>query len=246
MPATPLAAFSEAVSSLLRLAVPPIGIAFRDSTDTTDTPPVGVAHPAPTVDGRTGAVAASCVFWTKAVDRVFSTVAADHGNCSVGSYTHGFKSLSEVTEKQDVAALVGSGWVGMEEFPRVPAVRDRPSSIVYGPLDRMPVEPDVVYIRLNAKQAMMLDDAMGGVRFEGKPQCHIMAIAKDDREIAVSVGCMLSRVRTGMSNNELSCAIPASRLGEVAAALRANAETEGQVAAYAAADAARFAGSATS
>lgn len=246
MPATPLAALSDEVSRLLRLAAPPIGIAFRDSTDATGAAPVGVAHPAPTADGRTGAAAASCVFWMKAVGEVFSTVAEDHGNCSVGSYTHGFKTLSEVADRQDVAALVGSGWVGMEDFPRVPAVRDRPASIVYGPLDRMPVEPDVVYIRLNAKQAMVLDDAMGGVRFEGKPQCHIMAIAKDDREIAVSVGCMLSRVRTGMSNNELSCAIPASRLGEVVAALRANAGTERQVAAYAAADAARFAGSATS
>jgi uncharacterized protein (DUF169 family) len=244
MPATPLAALSAEVSSLLRLAVPPVGIAFRDGTDTPGAAPIGRTHPAPTSDGRTGAVAASCVFWTKAVDGVFSTVAGDHGNCSVGSYTHGFKSLPEVADKQDVAALVGSGWVGMEDFPRVPAVKDRPASIVYGPLDRMPVEPDVIYIRLNAKQAMVLDDAMGGVRFEGKPQCHIMAIAKDGQEIAVSVGCMLSRVRTGMSNNELSCAIPASRLGEVVAALRANAETERQVAAYAAADAARFADSA--
>ena len=86
---------------------------------------------------------------------------------------------------------------------------------------------------------------LGGVRFEGKPQCHIMAIAKDDGQIAVSVGCMLSRVRTGMSNNELSCAIPAARLGEVVEALRANAETERQVAAYAAADAARFGGTAS-
>lgn len=244
MPATSFAALSEEVSSLLRLSVPPIGMAFRDSADTPGAVPIGIEHPEPTVDGRTGAVAASCVFWTKAVGGVFSTVADDHDNCSVGSYTHGFRTLSEVGDKHDVAALIGSGWVGMDDFPRVPAVRDRPASIVYGPLDRMPVEPDVVYIRLNAKQAMVLDDAMGGVRFEGKPQCHILAIAKDAKEIAVSVGCMLSRVRTGMSNNELSCAIPASRLGEVVAALRANAETERRVASYAAADAARFAGSA--
>jgi uncharacterized protein (DUF169 family) len=242
MAATSYAALSEELSSILRLAVPPIGIAFRNEIDTPGTPRIGGARPAPTEDGRTGAVPASCVLWTKAVDAVFSTAAEDHGNCSVGSYTHGFKSLPEVAGKNDVAALVGSGWVGIEDFPHVPAVKDRPASIVYGPLDRMPVEPDIVYIRLNAKQAMVLDDAVGGVRFEGKPQCHIMAIAKDDEQIAVSVGCMLSRVRTGMSNNELSCAIPAKRLGEIVEALRANGETERQVAAYAAADAARFAG----
>jgi hypothetical protein len=55
---------------------------------------------------------------------------------------------------------------------------------------------------------------------------------------------MLSRVRTGMSNGEMSCAIPAAKLAETVAALRRNAETERAVAGYAAADAVRFAGSA--
>ena len=49
---------------------------------------------------------ASCVFWGLADDRVFSTVEADHGNCSVGLYTHGFKALGEVAGNADVAALV--------------------------------------------------------------------------------------------------------------------------------------------
>ena len=57
---------------------------------------------------------------------------------------------------------------------------------------------------------MLLHDAWRGLRFEGKPQCHIIPIAKESGEIAVSVGCMLSRVRTGMSNNEVTCAIPAT------------------------------------
>jgi uncharacterized protein (DUF169 family) len=120
-------------------------------------------------------------------------------------------------------------------------VSERPGSIVYGPLGSLPVEPDVIYVRLNAKQAMVLDDALGGVRFEGKPQCHVLAIAKDGGETAISVGCMLSRVRTGMPSGEMSCAIPAGKLGEVVAAVRRNAEVERTVAAYAAADAARFA-----
>jgi uncharacterized protein (DUF169 family) len=235
------AALAAELVDLLRLAVPPVGIAFRDAAETPDVAPVGRAHPAPTEDGRTGAVAAPCVFWILGATRVFSTVAADHGNCSVGSYTHGFSRLEEIAARADVAALVQSGWVGEADFPKVPAVRDRPGSIVYGPLAALPVEPDVVFLRLNAKQAMVLDDALGGVRFEGKPQCHVLAIAKDRQETAISVGCMLSRVRTGMGNNEMSCAIPAARLAETVAALRRNAETERIVAGYAAADAARFA-----
>ena len=60
-------------------------------------------------DGRTGRVPAGCVFWMKAAERTFSTVAEDHGNCSVGSVTHGFKTLDEVAGNSDVAALLDIG-----------------------------------------------------------------------------------------------------------------------------------------
>jgi uncharacterized protein (DUF169 family) len=234
------AALAAELSGLLALAAPPIGIAFRSEAETPGVGRIDAPYPAPTEDGRTGAAPAPCVFWFLGAERVFSTVEADHANCSVGSYTHGFKRLDEIASKGDVAALVGSGWVGEADFPHVPAVKDKPGSIVYGPLEALPVEPDVVFLRLNAKQAMVLDDALGGVRFEGKPQCHVLAIAKDGGETAISVGCMLSRVRTGMANTEMSCAIPYAKLADTVAALRRNAETERAVAAYAAADAGRF------
>ena len=60
-------------------------------------------------------------------------------------------------------------------------------------------------------------------------------------EIAMSVGCMLSRVRTGMSNNEVTCAIPESRVSEFVERLRAARIADKAVAAYAAADSKRFA-----
>jgi uncharacterized protein (DUF169 family) len=235
-----LNSLAQELSSLLRLSAPPLGIAFRESADDASAPRYVSNPPPPTPDGRTGAVPAGCVFWFKAVDRPFSTVAEDHANCSVGSYTHGFQTLEEAATKADVAALFASGWVTEVDVPGIAHVEERPGAIVYGPLANMPTEPDVVFLRLNAKQAMVLDDALGGVRFEGKPQCHIVAIAKDQGETAISVGCMLSRVRTGMSNNELTCAIPAAKLGEVVEKLRRNAATERTVAAYAAEDAARF------
>jgi uncharacterized protein (DUF169 family) len=125
--------------------------------------------------------------------------------------------------------------------PGIAHVPEQPGSIVYGPLTEMPIKPDVVFLRLNAKQAMVLDDALGRVRFEGKPQCHVIAIAKQEGVPAISVGCMLSRVRTGMSNNEMTCAIPIDRLADTVEKLRRNASIERTVASYAAQDAARFA-----
>jgi uncharacterized protein (DUF169 family) len=236
---TDFSAAAADITDLLGLSTPPLGISFHaQAVDGVDA--FGADYPTPTEGGRTGAVAAGCVFWIKAAERTFSTVAADHGNCSVGSLTHGFRTLEEVGGNEDVGALVGAEWVSPEMFPQIPVVKDKPETVVYGPLGAAPVAPDVVFIRLNGKQAMMLHDACPDLQFEGKPQCHVIPIAKDQGKIAMSVGCMLSRVRTGMSNNEMTCAIPAARLGDVITALRTASKADLQVAAYAAQDAKRF------
>ena len=196
--------------------------------------------PAPTEDGRTGRVPAGCVFWMKAEGRTFSTVAEDHANCSVGSVTHGFKSLDDVGDKSDVGALVGAGWVAPEMFPAIPVVKQRYQYVTYGPLQYVDKTPDVVFLRINAKQAMTISDAFPDLRFEGKPQCHIIAIAKEQQEVSVSVGCMLSRVRTGMPNTEMTCAIPGGRLAEVVQQIKTTTVIDGTVANYASEDTRRF------
>jgi uncharacterized protein (DUF169 family) len=227
------------LGDVLALAAPPIAITFGDA------PPVGVAAfddsmPEPMPDGRTGRVPAGCAFWIKSVNRTFSTVAEDHGNCSVGSLTHGFKTLDEVAGNSDVAALLDTGWVTMDVVPQIPVIAEKPGAVTYGPLAETPVDPDVVLVRVNGKQLMVLHDAMPDMHLEGKPQCHIVALAKEQGVVAASVGCALSRVRTGMSANEMTCAIPAAKLTDVLAALATTASADGQVASYAGEDALRF------
>lgn len=230
---------SAALSDALKLSVPPMAITFSAE------PPAGVPAfdapmPEPTADGRTGRVAAGCVFWMHGAERTFTTAPADHGNCSVGSLTHGLRTLEQAATGADVAALVEAGWVSPEIFPMIPTVKERPGAITYGPLADTTVEPDVVFLRLNAKQAMLLHDAVPDLRVEGKPQCHIIPIAVEQGQVAISVGCMLSRVRTGMPASELTCAIPAARLPEVLEALGTARPADEAVARYAAADKKRF------
>ena len=227
------------LQSALALASPPIAITF------TDAPPAGVTafdapSPAPLEDGRTGRVPAGCVFWIHAAESTFSTVKADHANCSVGSLTHGFVTLDDVAGNGDVAALLESGWVTMDAVPRIPVVAEAPGAVTYGPLRDTPVDPDVVLLRVNGKQLMVLSDAIPGLRIEGKPQCHIIAIAKEQGEVAASVGCALSRVRTGMPATEMTCAIPGAKVAEVVAAIEHNAVADAAVARYAGEDALRF------
>ena len=230
---------ADALSEALSLTTPPIAITFsRGAPDGVS--PFDAPMPEPTPDGRTGRVPAGCVFWTKALDRTFSTVAADHGNCSVGSLTHGFATLDEVAGHSDMATLVESGWVTMDVVPDIPVIADRPEVVTYGPLTETPVDPDVVMIRVNAKQLMVLRDALPGLRIDGKPQCHIVAVAKQEGEVAVSVGCTLSRARTARSKTDMTCAIPANRLHDVVRQVQATAATDAIVTSYAAEDARRF------
>lgn len=240
MTTTSWADASRRLQDALGTPVPPIAIGFH-ATVPTDVPAFDAPMPAPMPDGRTGRVAAGCVFWMRSTDRTFSTVAQDHGNCSVGSMTHGFKTLQEVAGNSDVAALLESGWVTMDVVPQIPVVTEKPAAVTYGPLAEATTDPDVILLRLTARQVMVLSDALPGLRVEGKPQCHIVAIAKEQGEVAVSVGCQLSRVRTGMPNSEMTCAIPAGKVDTVLEALAATAVADDAVARYAAEDSRRFA-----
>jgi uncharacterized protein (DUF169 family) len=228
------------LTAALHLTAPPLAITFSAE------PPAGVAPfdspmPEPVADGRTGRVPAGCVFWMKAVDRTFTTVAEDHANCSVGGLTHGFQTLEEVAGNSDVAAMVETGWVTMEMVPTIPRVGERPGAVTYGPLAETPIDPDVVFLRVNAAQLMVLSDAWPELLIGGKPQCHIVAIAKEQGRAAASVGCASSRARTGMASTEMTCAVPAASLPSFVEAIERTAATDATISRYAADDAHRFA-----
>jgi uncharacterized protein (DUF169 family) len=233
------AALSDALTDLLGLEHGPIAITFHD-----ELPDDGVSRfdepmSEPTEDGRTGRAAAPCVFWMHAHERTFDTVAEDHGNCSVGRFTHGFAEAADILDKKDVAALLEVGWVTMEAFSGVAALSRRPKGVRYGPLTAAIGVPDVVLLRVTPRQMMEINDAVE-VDWSGKPQCQILPKAADDGVIAASMGCALSRARTGMGDDELTVAVPGHRVEELVAALRPVTTADDAVVGYAVADLARF------
>lgn len=232
---------SQRLADLLGLEHAPIAITFSESPVAEDSgiAPFGGPLSEPTPDGRSGAVPAPCVFWMHAHTRTFFTTPDDHGNCSVGEYTHGLVEAGDILEREDVGTLLEVGWVTMEAFAGVAALERRPSSILYGPLADTPHSPDVVLLRLSAYQAMELGDAVS-IHLSGKPQCQILPIAIDQDKVALSMGCALSRARTGMGDDELTCAIPPGQLAEIVANLEGVVGADKQVVGYAHADAARF------
>jgi len=227
---------TASLRSMLGLEFEPVAISFNDeAAETSFDAPMSD----PTEDGRSGRVPASCVFWMYGHQETFTTAPGDHGNCSVGEYTHGLVEAGDILERHDIGTLLDTGWVTMEAFGGVAALNRRPQSITYGPLSEATDTPDVVLLRLTPKQMMQLGDAVS-VEFSGKPQCQILARAANDGVIAASMGCALSRARTGMGDDELTCAVPGNRVSEVIEGLNSVCTADVAVVGYAVADKARF------
>ena len=233
---------NDSLVTLLKPFAEPVAISFHASSKTTKAVRMETSYPAPNEYGRTGQVPAGCVFWIHGSKDVFLTEATDHANCSVGSYTHGFLTAEEVSAKDDVAAVIEAGWFDSSAMDDLPRVTKKPKAIVYGPLSESSVIPDVVLLRINGLALMRLKSVFPDMPIEGKPQCHIVAIAYEQKVVAASVGCALSRSRTGMGPEEMVCVIPGSRLVEVIESLKSTAQLDRAVAMYASSDAKRFDG----
>lgn len=233
-------ALAQDLTNALKLKQAPLAISFCSDVPA-EIPIFEGEMPAPKTDGTTGKVAAGCVFWMEAADKTFTTLPEDHYNCSVGSVTHGLKSLESVMENEDVQGVLEAEWVTPEEAMSLPVIQEKPNAITYGPLADVKTQPDVILLRINPYQAMVIHDAYPDMAFEGKPQCHIVPIAKEQNQIAISTGCMLSRIRTGMSPEELTCTIPSQRLPEVIKKLTERGKANAAVASYASQDGQRFA-----
>jgi uncharacterized protein (DUF169 family) len=233
------ATMSEALSTLLGLEHAPITITFFDEIPDDGTPRFDEPMSEPTEDGRSGRAAAPCVFWMHAHERTFDTLAEDHGNCSVGRFTHGFAGAEDILDKSDVAALLEVGWVTMDAFTGVAALSRRPKGVRYGPLAEAVDDPDVVLLRVTPRQMMEINDAVD-VDWSGKPQCQILPRAAEQGLIAASMGCALSRARTGMADDELTVAVPGHRVWELVQSLQPVTRADEAVVGYAKADMVRF------
>lgn len=236
---TRLQTASATISDLLGLEHAPVAITFHETVPNGTTKYFDKPMSEPTPDGRSGRVAAPCVFWMHGHETAFATLPQDHGNCSVGRFTHGLAGAADIIDKSDVAALLEVGWVTMEAFAGVAALSRQPAAISYGPLGEATSVPDVVLFRVSPRQMMEIADAIP-VEFSGKPQCQILPRAADKKVVAVSMGCALSRVRTGMSDDELTCAVPGERIEELAQALGSVVRADQAVAGYAEVDKQRF------
>ena len=214
------------LTELLQLTSTPVAIAFVDA------PPQGVARIA---DGEP----AGCGYWRRAAaGEIFFTTADDHKRCPVGAHTHNVTlSPSEQQELMGlVQTMVGLSYLKMADVPQIPTRKTPLQVAVYAPLDQAPVPPDVVLVRGNAQQLMLLSEAAqagdvaGTGPAMGRPTCAVLPEAINSGRTAASFGCIGNRVYTGADETEAYFAIPGGQLAaleeRLAVIVHANQELE--------------------
>jgi uncharacterized protein (DUF169 family) len=206
----------DLLTELLLLSSPAVAIAFAD------TAPVGinrVQHPGP----------AGCDYWRQAANGdAFYTVAGDHKACPIGAHTHHVETTPE--EQNQLMGLiqnmVGLSYIKMEEVPSIPRRATPLRVAMYAPLATASFSPDVVLVRGNPRQLMLLTEAAqlaglaGTGPTMGRPTCAVIPAALDSQRIATSFACIGNRVYTGATDNEAYAAIPGAQLEAIVDSLR--------------------------
>ena len=190
----------------------PVAVTFRDAA------PAGVQR-------LEGTQPSGCSFWRLAGDGgVFYTVAADHHNCPIGSYTHGIEPPPGGALEQTLGLMTNLGYVRMEEVPAIPRLPRAPGVIVYAPLAATPVDPDVVLVAGRPGRVMLLLEAAGraGVAVQpsllGRPTCMALPAALA-AGVAASAACIGNRVYTDLGDDELYVVVPGRDVARVVEAL---------------------------
>ena len=199
------------IQELLGLPLSPVAISFQEH------PPTGI----PRIEAP---LPAGCAYWREAANgRVFYTEASDHFTCPIGAHTHGVELPEEVEKElyKTIEMVVGIQYMKLEEIRSIPSRPQKFGVAMYAPLEHAAFPPDVVLVRGNVKQLMLLAEAAqavgvaGGGTTLGRPTCAILPESLSSQQSATSFGCIGNRVYTGLGEEEGYYAIPGSHVPAV-------------------------------
>ncbi len=205
MPSLPALAYM--LTDALDLTRPPIADCFADELPEGD-------------KTISGSVPAGCRFWQEAENGVFATEARQHDLCGIGVYTHNLES-SPATQKDLGDALkvfADLGYVREQDLPLMPVLERRSKFVIYGPLNSVPLAPDVVLLFVNADQSLILSEASqqvdGGLPpAMGRPACGVVPQAANTGRTALSLGCCGARAYLDILTPDVALyAIPGVKL----------------------------------
>jgi uncharacterized protein (DUF169 family) len=181
-----------------------------------------------------GAAPAGCVFWEEGGKSAFATDAAAHSMCAIGIHTHNladpppdFQSELETVLK----VLAGMDYVRPEDVAQIPVLNGRPRFVLYGPLEEAQAAPEAVLVFAEARQGLILAEAIQQVDGDvppalGRPACAIIPQVVNTGRAAMSLGCCGARAYLSALTDDMALwAFPGSRIGEYAGRIVTLAKT---------------------
>jgi uncharacterized protein (DUF169 family) len=202
----------EKLETLLGLTAKPVALTFSESV------PAGFER----VERREPA---GCAYWRLAgvEGRAFYTEASDHHCCPIGAHTHGVE-LSVETKKELgglLETMVKLEYLTMDEVSAIPTMKKPFRHAVYAPLEKATIDPDVVLVRGNVRQLMLIQEAAQAAKVAGdgatlgRPTCAVIPQAIESKQTSSSFGCIGNRVYTEAKDDEGYVAIPGRQLEAV-------------------------------
>lgn len=195
----------------LELSGPPVQISYLDA------PPAGVTEHA-------GGVPSVCTFFAEGRSQAFWAGVRSHEDCEIGAFVLGIPPEGKLGERlmATVGQMQHEGYLAPGEEGQIPRNAAPPKFVAYGPLGELPVPPTNVLIFATPKSAMLaLEAAHGPVPMNGRPMCAIVPTLNHGAKVAVSIGCIGSRVYTQMGDDQMLVGVRGDHLAEFARSVRA-------------------------
>ena len=194
----------------LELAHPPVQISYLES------PPVGVPeHP--------GGVPSVCTFFAEGRSHPFYAGVKSHEDCEIGAFVLGIAPEGELGQRLmgTVGLMQKEGYLAPGEEAQIPRNKTAPKFVAYGPLGSLPVPPTNVLLFARPKSAMLaMEAANGPVPMNGRPMCAIVPTLNQGAKVAVSIGCIGSRIYTEMGDDTMIVGVRGDHLADFAKALK--------------------------
>jgi uncharacterized protein (DUF169 family) len=193
-----------------------------------DRPPEGVeAHP--------GGAPSVCTFFAEGERSPFYAALPEHEACEIGAFVLGVPPEGELGARLmgTVGMMQKEGYLQPGEEATIPRNPKAPKFVAYGPLGSLPVPPSSVLMFARPRSAMFAMEAAGGsVPMNGRPMCAVVPTLHNGAPVAVSIGCIGSRIYTQMGDERMVVGVRGDHLEKFAATVRrirqANSAVDGE------------------
>lgn len=194
----------------LELTSPPVQVTYLD-------------HAPPGVKEHPGGAPSVCTFFAEGKRSPFYAPLPQHEACEVGAFVLGVAPEGELGQRlmATIGMMQSEGYLVPGEEARIPRNATPPKFVAYGPLGSLPMAPTDVLMFARPKSAMLAMEASAApVPINGRPMCALVPTLNAGAPVAVSMGCIGSRIYTNMGDESMLVGVRGDRLAEFAQRLR--------------------------